>query len=187
MTTPLCILALDPGTKHTGYAVMRHPEALVTYGTFTPKTSLRGVPRQAWIISKIQDLITEYRPHVLALEEFVWREGEREERYVTGRDGMCKLVGALETLSLFPPYPMLYEMLPQRWGAQLVGSRQHTKLEVAHAVNLRLGTAFDGSYYTNHASDAVGIALIASDMLRQQAYIAKHGTDQGKHTTHDDY
>lgn len=178
MKDDLIILGIDPGVKNCGWAVLAPQEQLVASGTMIPKSTLRGIERQLFILSRIQDIITQWQPHVLALEDFIWLTSEKE-RYVIGRDAMCKLVGGIEALALMPPFPVLYEMLPQKWGAQLVGSRTHSKADVARIVNLRLGTAYDGGFFSNHESDSIGIALVALDNIRAQNYIHHYEKENG--------
>lgn len=164
------VLGIDPGVKASGWAVLTPREQLAASGTIRPKGHLRGIERHLFLLSRIQDLIAQWHPQVLALEDFVWLTSEKDERYVLGRDAMCKLLGGLEALTLMSPFPVLYEMLPQKWGAQLVGNRKHSKADVARVVNLRLGTAYDGGFYSNHESDSIGIALVALDNIRAQSY-----------------
>ena len=131
------------------------------YGTITPK-SIHGIERQLYILSRLQDLIEKYHPDVLAYEEFTWR-GSR----VRGRSDMERLIGGIQGLTLQPPFPTVTGLLPQKWGAQLVGYKSHTKEQVAFCVNARLRTHFRGDLDDNHACDAVGIALVAYDILRK--------------------
>mgnify|MGYP001609565632 FL=1 len=170
----MTLLAIDPGVAYCGYAVLSTKEHLETSGTIIPKRLLRGIERHLWLLSKIQDLIRTWQPTVLALEDFVWMTVQNGERPVIGRDSMAKLVGGIEALSLFPPYPLLYEVLSSKWGTQLVGSRRHTKADIACVVNLRLRTTFRGDFHDNHEADAVGIALVVNDLLMQQMYQESH-------------
>ena len=167
------VFGVDPGIKHCGWAVLHPGERRAAHGTLRPKGHLRGVDRHLWLLSRLQDLISEWQPGVLAFEEFVWREGEHGEKYVVGRPAMERLIGGIQTLTLYPPYPVLMGLLPSRWGQQLVGQRSHTKEQVAFAVNCRLGTAFRGDRWDNHAADAVGLALVAADTPRLHAAAAR--------------
>ena len=160
------ILGIDPGTRHTGWAILQWNEQLVAYGTFIPKNTLRGLERQLWLLSKIQDILQQYQPHILVYEDFVWiSHDDKAERYVTGRPEMERLIGGIQGLALQPPFPVIMNLLPSKWGQQLVGQRKHTKEQVAFAVNCRINTTFKGDIYDNHACDAVGLALVAADTL----------------------
>ena len=162
-TTPLKVIAIDPGITHCGYAVLRAPETLELSGTWIPRTTLRGVDRHLWLLSKVQDMIAAWQPSILAYEDFTWRS---DDRYLQDRAAFERIIGGIQTLSLMPPYPVLVSLLPAQWGQQLIGSRSHTKADVARVINLRLGTSFKGDIYDNHACDAVGIGLVAMDNLR---------------------
>jgi len=168
MKDKLVLIGLDPGTRQTGWAVL-HGEQLQAHGTLIPKRTLHGIDRQLWLLSKLQDIVREWQPALLAYEEFTWRSYDDEaERYVNGRPDMERLIGGIQSLALAPPFPVVMGLLPSRWGQQLTGQRSHTKQQVAFCVNARLHTEFKGDYYDNHACDAVGLALVAGDMLRQQ-------------------
>ena len=172
------ILGLDPGTGKTGWAVLTvrggGSPTLLAHGTLIPRSALIGLDRQLWILSHMQDLITAHPPQMLAYEGFTWRA---DDNYVVGRSGLERLIGGIQALALMPPYPVLVELLPSRWGLQLVGQRQHTKEQIAFAVNCRLGTSFKGDQYDNHATDAAGLALVALDNRQAQTYLNRYQSD----------
>lgn len=158
------VLAVDPGTMHLGWAVLSTSAHLEASGTWIPRRALPVLERHLWLMSKLQDLLALWQPALLAYEDFVWRTSdEGADRFVRGRPAMERLIGAIQALALWPPYPVLLPLLPQQWGAQLLGQRQHSKAQIAWAVNQRLGTTYTGDVYTNHESDAVGLGLVALD------------------------
>jgi len=165
--SPYPLFAIDPGTRKLGWAVLSWREALLASGTLIPRSHLRGQDRLLWFLSRLQDLIQQWRPGVLAYEEFTWRSGANNtEHYVVGRPDMERLLGGIQGLALQPPFPVLMGLLPQAWGQRLVGHPAHEKSQIAWAVNARLGTAFRGDALDNHVADAVGIGLVALDRLR---------------------
>ena len=167
-------LSVDPGAKFMGYAVLRTTYELLAHGTIIPRSRLVGLDRQLYLISRLQDLIAEWQPATVAYEEYTWRSADDGEgRYVLGRPAMERLIGGIQVLALWPPYPVVMGLLPGVWGKQLVGNTAHTKVDVACAVNLRLGTDYDGGHYTNHESDAVGIGIVALDNLAMQTAMGK--------------
>ena len=168
---PAVLCAVDPGVMHCGYAVLRADETLVASGTWIPKSTLSGLDRHLWLLSRLQDLLATHQPGVLAFEDYIWRLTEGEGHPLRGRSHMERLIGGLETLALYPPFPVLMPLLPQVWGKQLCGDKRHTKSDIAQAVNIRLHTTFKGDHYDNHESDATGIALVALDILRYQSYV----------------
>lgn len=179
------VLGVDPGVKHCGWAVLQPGERLAAHGTLIPKSHLRGVERQLWLLSKLQNLIQAWQPGVLCYEEFVWRS---DQEYVQGRPAMERLIGGIQGLALYPPYPVVMGLLPSRWGQQLVGQRSHTKEQVAFAVNCRLRTTFKGDRFDNHAADSVGLALVAADTVRLHAAAAARegGLPDDRHGAHHD-
>lgn len=165
------ILGIDPGVANLGWAVISR-KAYVKSGTLIPKKYLVGIERQLWILSKLQDIINEYQPDVIAYEEFMWRTSDdKQERYVNGRPAMERIIGGIQALALFPPYPTLIPLLPQKWGKQLFGQVSHTKQQIAWVVNQRLGTSFKGDRIDNHAADATGIALVACDLMVHNTFM----------------
>ena len=168
------IVAIDPGITHCGYAVLTGVEQLAASGTWIPRRTLSVLDRHLWLLTKLQDLLTEWQPSVLVFEEFVWMVGDNGEYFVRGRPALERLIGGIEALALWPPHPVLMPLLPSQWGQQLVGSKAHTKADVARIVNLRLRTAYRGNFHDNHEADAVGIALVAQDTLRQRQYLTAH-------------
>ena len=143
-------------------------------GTWIPAKRLSTLDRHLWLLSKLQDLLAEWLPATLAYEEFTWMIGDEGEHFLRGRPAQERLIGGLQALTLFPPFPVLMPLLPQVWGQQLVGSRTHTKVDVARVVNLRLGTVFKGDVFDNHQVDSVGLGLVAIDTLRAAGYVATH-------------
>lgn len=157
------MLGVDPGTFYCGYAVLANG-AYHLSGTLVPRKTLTSIDRHLWLLSQLQDLLRLHQPAVLAYEEFMWRTSDDEQtRYVSGRPAMERLIGGIQTLALYPPYPVLTPLLPSKWGKQLFGHASHTKQQIAFAVNARLGTRFKGDSRDNHEADAVGIALVAHD------------------------
>ena len=172
MTAPL--VALDPGVAHLGYAVLTYDEQVLVSGTWIPRTQLSGLDRHLWLLGKLQDLLREWQPGNLAYEQFTWQHWESEGNPTRGRAAMERLMGGIEALALWPPHPVLMPLLPQTWGAQLVGHKSHTKYDIAQAVNIRLHTNFKGDRYDNHQADAIGIALVALDIIQYQSYVHHH-------------
>lgn len=157
------LCGLDPGTQHCGWAVVREDEALAEAGVWRPARELSPQATRLWLFHQLQALFIKWGPKLLAYEEYVWQEGK-----TTGRSSMERLMGGIEACTLLPPYPTLVPLLPQVWGAQLYGSQQHGKIQIARAVNLRMGTHYKGNDKDSHMCDAVGIALVALDNWRLQ-------------------
>lgn len=167
---PTTLCGVDPGITHMGYAVLTDHARLAVSGTWIPRRTLSVLDRHLWLLSKLQDLLTTWQPEVLGYEEFLWRVGDNGEHFVRGRPALERLIGGIQALALWPPHPVLMPLLPQQWGRQLFGQAQHTKAQIAWAVNQRLGTTFKGDVYDNHQVDGIGIALVTMDILRQQTY-----------------
>jgi Holliday junction resolvasome RuvABC endonuclease subunit len=164
------IMGLDPGTDATGWAVLSEDYTVTGSGTFRPSRGLAGIHRRRWIMQEICQVCDTFEPAYVVYEDFVWRsDGDGGTVYRSGRPAMERLIGAIECLSLRPPYPRVDCALPQIWGKQLTGSTAHSKAQVARAVNLRLGTTFKGNNADEHQADATGVALWFLDEVRMEA------------------
>ena len=156
------IVAIDPGTAYCGYAVLTPPATVVVSGTWIPRRSLSQLDCHLWLLSKCQDLLRTWHADLLVYEEFLWPREQstvaNTQRYIA----LERFLGGLQALALCPPHPVLMPLRPGQWHTSLgiLGSRR-TKEAVAQAVNIRLGTALTGDFYSNHVADALGIALAA--------------------------
>jgi Holliday junction resolvasome RuvABC endonuclease subunit len=165
----MTILGIDPGVRHTGWALVNDAQRLVDSGTLAPKSTMRGHERHCWTMAHVLALVVGHEPRHVVYEEFVWRRGEH---FVSGRPEMERLIGAIQMLSLLAPYPVVIGVRPAVWGNALLGTSQHAKDQIAWVVNQRLGTTFKGDTKDNHESDSCGLALWWCDQGRRKAVLA---------------
>lgn len=168
----MIIMGLDPGIKHTGWAILT-PHGLIDSGTLTPQSALRGSHRQHWLITALIKTMQHHLPTHVIYEAFEWR---RDGDYVQGRAEMERLIGGLQLLTLFCPYPAVDCVSPRIWGRDLLGTAQHTKEQIAWVVNQRLSTSFQGDHRDNHTCDAIGVALWLRDQLQREATLRRADT-----------
>jgi len=64
----MCILAIDPGTLKTGYAVLSREGALIDYGTISPPASYLLTERYGIIFKGLKALITKFLPSCVVVE-----------------------------------------------------------------------------------------------------------------------
>jgi Holliday junction resolvasome RuvABC endonuclease subunit len=176
------LVSFDPGAAATGYAVLEAPATLLTAGTWIPRASLTWHERYLWVMSRVQDVLEEYQPAWLAVEEFVttWKKlplrGDAQtetpqprsmrERFPMHRVFLERLLGGMHAQCLVPPYPVLVPVVPDAVPLALLGQASHVKGEIARAVNARLGTQYRGDHFDEHIADAVAVGLV---VLEQQA------------------
>src|SRR5262249_29794855 len=158
-------IALDPGSLNLGWAVLTatlQGATLVASGTVRTQTLKEHYQRRQAILHHIDDLFTTYPPLLIVYETYMYFPGrknaqaEDEHLHVNSGFKVQQIIGAIHMRALQPPRPHVIGVDPQSWGRQLVGSKTHDKATIAWAVNLRLGTHFDGKG-GGHESDAVGI------------------------------
>lgn len=166
--TPLITLGIDPGSTHTGYALLAASptgETLVASGTWRRPSREACLVRHEANCQALAALMADYRPALVAYEEFTYRGGAK--RVDPGQtQWIDRLIGVILMCTAWPWHPAVVGLDAREWGHALTGSRQHDKAAVAWAVNCRLGTTFAGDARDNHQSDACGLALVAVDRAR---------------------
>ena len=79
---PLRILGIDPGTRHTGYAVTESGKEItpLTWDSIDPASTSPIEDRLTLIHDQLVDIINEWKPNEVAIEEPFLGTGER--RYI---------------------------------------------------------------------------------------------------------
>jgi len=175
------VISLDPGSLHCGWAVltawMGAPK-LVASGTVRTAKFPEHYQRRAEILRHILALFDQYAPSLVVYETYMYfphyknKAGDETPVDVTSGFKVQQIIGAIHMRALLPPCPRVIGVDPQSWGKQLTGSKTHDKATIAWAVNLRLGTKFDGSG-GGHESDAVGIGLVGLDLWQAEQRVAQ--------------
>src|ERR1041385_3249436 len=152
------ILGLDPGVRHTGWAVLDAAYVLKAAGTWRPERCLRGRARDLWLKERLLRLVQSWQPTHVVFEEFVWRDDTKNgHKFVEGRADMERLLGGIQMLGLLPPEPQVTAALPQTWGLEFCGQTRHEKEDIARIVNYRLHMDLQGDTEDNHMCDAIGL------------------------------
>jgi len=136
--------------------------------TWIPRGQLSLLDRHLWFLTKVQDLLAQHHAAVLAYEDFMAvphpEDALRDD--VDQWRLMHRLIGGLQALALSPPHPVLMPLAPGRWEALVTACAHPSRSRVAVAINQRLGTRFVYDRYSNHAIDAVGVALGALTLMQ---------------------
>ena len=152
------ILAIDPGTKQIGVAVL-DGEDLIFYAvkTVRDRSTAQKILKQAAFI--IRELIVQYEPDCLAIEKM----------FIVQKSAALLSVVAEEIKSEAEAFGLpVYEYAPTVIRKSVCGSGKGTKREVAKVVSNRypelarhLSTRakWEESYYAN-IYDAVAVALV---------------------------
>ncbi len=150
---PTIILGIDPGTRVTGWGVIRldgpDPRA-VACDIIAPKAKLPLEQRLAFIFTALGEIITRYTPAVIAVEEPFVGENVRSAMAVGEARTVAMLAATLAGLPVFH-YP------PARVKQMVAGYGQGEKGQVREMLRLQLG--MDTAPDDLNASDALAVAL----------------------------
>jgi crossover junction endodeoxyribonuclease RuvC len=161
----MLILGVDPGSRRTGYGVVRtdgRRHALVESGVLAPDPKLELAERLRQIHAGMAGLIERLRPDVMAVED-IFHSANAKSALVLGHvRGVLLLAGAQAGLPLmaFPPATV---------KLQVTGSGAADKAQVAFMVTRLLGLAAEAK--AGDATDALAVALCQAH-LRQPLPLA---------------
>ena len=147
------ILGLDPGSRHTGFGLIRrHGDRLelLAQGRLSPPGGLELPARLGWLGTRLSEALAEWRPEVAVLETpFL---GLNPRSLVVLAQARGALLGALATDRV-----EVREYSPAEIKSAVTGSGRADKTQVARMVALQLtGVPPDASA---DATDALAIAL----------------------------
>src|SRR5205809_8046246 len=80
------VLAIDPSTRGFGFAVFEGPNRLIDWGVKETKTD-----KNRRSLKLISELMEQYQPSVLVLEDYAGKGSRRCRRVVKLIDGICDL------------------------------------------------------------------------------------------------
>lgn len=147
------ILAIDPGTATTGFAILRAQKKdldLLDYGCIItkPKQPLAG--RLAIIAKDLRRLITLYRPQELAVEQLFFAQNAKTAMAVGQARGVVLLIGAENKLAIA-------EYTPLQVKQALTGFGRAEKPQIQQMVKTVLHLAKIPK--PDDAADAIAIGL----------------------------
>ena len=150
---PAIILGIDPGTRVTGWGVIRldgpDPRAIAC-DVIAPKAKLPLEQRLAFIFTALGEVIARYAPAAVAVEEPFVGENVRSAMAVGEARTVAMLAATLAGLPVFH-YP------PARVKQMVAGYGQGEKGQVREMLRLQLG--MDTAPEDLNASDALAVAL----------------------------
>ncbi len=147
------ILGLDPGSRHTGYGLIRRRRGgleLIAQGRLSPPRDLDLPARLGWLGVRLGELLTEWQPEVAVLETPYL--GLNPRSLVVLAQARGALLGALAAGRI-----AVREYSPAEIKSAVTGSGRADKVQVARMVSLQLaGVPADASA---DATDALAVAL----------------------------
>ncbi len=149
----MIILGIDPGTAITGYGVIAHEGnhlRRITFGAVRTEPSMQLAARLSKIYQQVQEIIREYRPEVVAVEELFFNKNVRTALAVGQARGVILL--ASETAGL-----ETVEYTPLQVKQAVVGYGRAEKKQVQEMVRMLL--CLTEIPKPDDAADALAIAI----------------------------
>ncbi len=156
MINPLRILAIDPGSRKAGYAVIEvigKRFQFISAGTLDIYQGREFIDRLAEIPEIIKDLISEFRPDEVSVEALI---------YVKSPTALMKLAqtrGAMLASLSQTHKEKIFEYSPNLVKRSVTGHGHANKESVEKAVKMILGVPSDQKFDGPDATDALAIAL----------------------------
>ncbi len=152
MVPAVRVLGIDPGSRHTGYAVIEERESrlrLLSIGTVSPGDSLPLPERLAAIHRGLAEAIERAEPDAVSIEEVFHAENARSALVLGQARGVALLAAALRELPV-------HEYSASEIKRAVAGNGRAGKEQVGRMVALVLGGEVPGD---EHACDAAAAAI----------------------------
>ena len=156
------ILGIDPGTIITGYGVIRGQKAL-DFGCIRPPAKLPLEKRYLIIFNSLEELITQYKPHALAVETQFVKDNPQTAIKLGMARGMVLLAAAKNDIPIF-------EYSPRKAKQAVTGNGGACKAQVQQMVRLILNLSCLPE--PEDAADALALALChQQNYLKGKTYV----------------
>jgi crossover junction endodeoxyribonuclease RuvC len=158
--TPQLIIGIDPGTKVTGYGIIRatsHTIEVVDFGCIRPKTTDCPHTRYRTIFSAITELLEKHTPDALSIEtQYVHKNVQSAIKLGMAR-GVATLAATLRNIAVF-------EYAPMTAKRAVVGNGKASKWQVQCMIKqlLRLSKIPE----PEDAADALALAICHAHTTR---------------------
>jgi crossover junction endodeoxyribonuclease RuvC len=152
------ILGVDPGTRVTGYGVLKGSQTVLDFGCIRPSQKLSIHERYLFIFNGIDFLIEKYNPTAVAIEtQFIFKNPATALKLGMAR-GAVIIAAARQKVSIF-------EYAPKKAKLAVVGNGAASKEQVQKMVQLLLNLSCIPE--PEDAADALALALCHSNTLRR--------------------
>ncbi len=152
----MIIFGIDPGSHATGYGIIKDADgrlSIIDCGTVTTNSKEALSQRVCTIYEKLTELITEYQPDEMAVEDLFNAKNARSSLILGHARGVALLSGAMAKISVA-------EYAPREVKKALTGNGAATKEQVKFMVMRLLSLREDPG--PNDASDALAVAICHS-------------------------
>ena len=166
---PVIILGIDPGTRVTGWGVIRierDEPRVIGCDVIAPKARLPIEQRLQYIFSELGDVIANHQPTVMAIEEPFVGANVRSAMAVGEARTVAMLAATLAGVRVC-------HYAPARIKQSVAGYGQGDKTQVRDMLKLQLGVAELPDDL--NATDALAVALCHATAARAASLIAQAG------------
>jgi crossover junction endodeoxyribonuclease RuvC len=157
---PSIILGIDPGTRVTGYGVIRqhaHHSEPLDYGCIRPPPDLPLPERYRIIFDGVEQIIARFQPDAIAVEsQFVMKNIQSAMKLGMAK-GMVLLSAARNKIPIF-------EYAPRKAKQAVVGTGQASKMQVQRMIQTLL--KLPKLPEPEDAADALALAICCAHHLR---------------------
>jgi crossover junction endodeoxyribonuclease RuvC len=163
----LLILGIDPGSRHTGWGVLRWQgdrQCLVADGLLSAPAAVGLPSRLAGLAREIDALVERYAPNAAAVETPYY--GMNPRSLIVLAQARGAILGALAARGL-----EVLEYSPAEVKTAVAGNGRAEKTEVARMVKLLLG--LDGAKRQADTTDAIALALCCARRYNQDRLRAR--------------
>ncbi len=147
------ILGIDPGTRITGYGVIKHQRhsfEAVDFGCIRPPTSLDEPHKYLILFNAIESLLNQYQPDAVSVEtQFVYKNVQSAIKLGMAR-GVILLAAAKRNIPI-------YEYAPKKAKLAVVGTGSASKEQVQKMVQFLLKLPM--LPHPEDAADALALAI----------------------------
>jgi crossover junction endodeoxyribonuclease RuvC len=151
------ILGIDPGTRITGYGLIRLSLEPIDFGCIRPPPDLPLEERYQILFNALEALIERYHPDAIAVEsQFVLKNAQSAIKLGMAK-GMVLLAGARAKIPV-------YEYAPKKAKLAVVGKGQASKFQVQRMIQTLL--KLPQPPVPEDAADALALAICCAHNLR---------------------
>lgn len=151
------ILGIDPGSRITGYGILKGQKQVLDFGCIRPSASLEIYQRYLFIFNGIDYLIEKFSPTAIAVEtQFVYKNAQSAMKI-----GMARCAAVLPGTKRGIP---IFEYAPKKAKLAVVGNGAASKEQVQKMIQLLLRLPYLPE--PEDAADALALAICHAHTLK---------------------
>lgn len=163
----MIIMGIDPGFAITGYGIVEYEGnkfSVLNYGAITTEASMQLPERLLYVYDRLQELIEEYKPEVVAIEELFFNKNIKTALTVGHGRGVAVLAAAKAGIEVF-------EYTPLQVKQSVVGYGRADKAQIQHMVKAILN--LPAIPKPDDVADALAVAICHGHSYRINAYMSR--------------